>query len=219
MCSSGASRQTTSGGLSPSGKVKSLYIRAWGVVLANAMRRKTIPRNPGMLGCGAVAANPGMFLLVHVPCASFGASRRVGVPRAWAGAGGKAGVLRIWDRTGRNVGVPCLLVPVCPAWRACVGARLSWDAGFVLFWGSCRSLSAWTFNIVTYNARALMLSRIWLRSPDSVSGASCPHSLAWNYWSSSSSSPSPLALDSNPDYRSHWDPYSASAALGTSSPP
>ena len=98
VCSSGASRQTTSGGLSPSGKVASLYIRAWGVVLAQAMRRKTIPSNPGILGLGALASTPAMVSLVRVTCARFGASRRVGVPRAWVGEGGGSGP----DSLGRN---------------------------------------------------------------------------------------------------------------------
>ena len=115
-----------------------------------------------MLESGAVATTPAMVLLVHVTCARLGESRKVGVPRAWVGAGGDVGVLRVWDGTGGNVGVPCLLVPVCPAWRACVGSRLSGAAGLGLFWVSFCYLSDWNFNRVTYDARALMLSRIWL---------------------------------------------------------
>ena len=62
--------------------------------MAQALRRGKIPRNPRMLGSGDVASTPSMVSLVRVPCARFGASRKLGVPRAWVGAGGKAGVLR-----------------------------------------------------------------------------------------------------------------------------
>ena len=86
--------------------------------MAQALRRKIFPGNPGMMGSGAMASTPAMVLLVCVTCASFRASRKVGVPRAWVGTGGKAGVLIFWDGTGGNVGVPCILVLVWPAWRA-----------------------------------------------------------------------------------------------------
>ena len=112
MCGSGASRHTTSGGLSPSGKVVSLSNPTWGVVLASAMRRVKIPRNSGILGLGAVATTLAMVSLVCLTCARVGAGRKVGVPCAWVGVGGKAGVPSVWDREVGNVGVPCLLVPV-----------------------------------------------------------------------------------------------------------
>ena len=54
---------------------------------------------------------------------------------------------------------------------------------------------------------------------DPGSGASCPPLTAGNYWTSFSSSPSPLALASDQEYRSHWDPSLVSAALGYFSPP
>ena len=134
----------------------------WGVVLDQALKRKTIIGNSGIQGSGAVASTPAMVSLVCVTCARFGASRKVGVLRAWVGARGEAGVMRVWEITGGNVGVPCLLFPVWPAWRAYVGSRLSEAACLVLFCGSCCSLSACTFKRVTYDARALMLSWIWL---------------------------------------------------------
>ena len=129
-------------------------------MLAQALRRVNIPRNPGLLGLGAVAAKPAMVLLVRVTCARVGACRKLGVPLAWFGAGGKAGFMIVWDGTGGNVGVPCILVPVYPTWHACVGACLSGTAGLVLFWDSHCSLFTWTFKRVIDNARALMLSRI-----------------------------------------------------------
>ena len=112
MCGSGAYRQTTSGGLYPSGKVAILLSRAWGVTLEPASRRVNITGNLEIMGLGAVAATPAMVLLVHVTCDRIGAGRKVGVPCAWVGAGGKAGVPSVWDREVGNVGVPCLLVPV-----------------------------------------------------------------------------------------------------------
>ena len=60
------------------------------------------------------------------------------------------------------MGAPWCLVPVMPDWRACVGARLRVDACFALCWGSRRSLSAWIYKRATEDARALMLSKIWL---------------------------------------------------------
>ena len=64
MCGSGASSNTTSGSLPPSGKVASLLIRNWGVVLVPALKRVEIPGNPGILGLGTVAATPSMVLLM-----------------------------------------------------------------------------------------------------------------------------------------------------------
>ena len=56
---------------------------------------------------------------------------------------------------------PCFLVPVVPAWRACVGTLLGRSAFLVLCRGIRRSLSDWTCKRATKDARALMLSRIW----------------------------------------------------------
>ena len=72
MCGFGASRQTTSGGLSSSRKVTSLSSRAWGVVLAHALRRVKTPKNPRTMGSGDVASTPAMVLLVQVTCARVG---------------------------------------------------------------------------------------------------------------------------------------------------
>ena len=124
MCGSGAYRQTTSGGLYPSGKVAILLSRAWGVALDPASRRVNITGNLEIMGLGAVAATPAMVSLVCVNCARVGAGSKVGVPHAWVEAGGKAGVLRVWDGEKGNVGVSYLLVLVLTAWRACVCARL-----------------------------------------------------------------------------------------------
>ena len=108
MCGSVASRRTTSGGLSPSGKVASLSSRGWGVVLDPALRRVNISRNPGMPGSGAMAATLAMVSLVQtwawvvaggkvgVPCAWFG------VPCAWFGSGCKVRVRSVWNRTGQE---------------------------------------------------------------------------------------------------------------------
>ena len=58
MCGSGASIYTTSGGLSPSGKVAILSSRDWVVVFAPYYSRVKMPENLGMLGLGAVATTP-----------------------------------------------------------------------------------------------------------------------------------------------------------------
>ena len=55
MSGSGASRHTTSGGLSPSGKVYSLLSRNRGVVLPLSSSRVKMPGKWGMLGSGALA--------------------------------------------------------------------------------------------------------------------------------------------------------------------
>ena len=65
MCGSGASRNTTSGGLSPIRKVKSISIYNWGVVLATSSRRVKMSGNPRMLGLGTEAATPAMVLQVQ----------------------------------------------------------------------------------------------------------------------------------------------------------
>ena len=51
------------------------------------------PRNPGMMGSGAVATTPAMVLLVRLTCARVDADRKVVVPHAWVGAG----VTSLWD--------------------------------------------------------------------------------------------------------------------------
>ena len=93
MCESGAYKKTTSGGLSPRGKVESLSSRAWGFMLDPALMRVKIPRNPGMMGSGAVATTPAMVFLVRLTCARVDADRKVVVPHAWVGAG----VTSLWD--------------------------------------------------------------------------------------------------------------------------
>ena len=57
-------RQTTFDDLPLSGKFARLAIRVWGVVCALASIRVEIPRNPGIMGLGAVAATPDMDFLV-----------------------------------------------------------------------------------------------------------------------------------------------------------
>ena len=91
MCGSEDSRHTTSGGLSPSGKVSSLSSRNREVVFAPFYSRVKMPGNPGTLGSGAVAANPDMVLQVRCTGTRVGAGWKVGVPRACAGAMGKLG--------------------------------------------------------------------------------------------------------------------------------
>ena len=118
----------------------------------------------------------------------------------------KSGDPNVWDRAGGNVGDPCCLVPVLPAWWDCIGARLSGAVGLVLCLGSCRSLSNWTCKRATEDARVLVLSRIWSSWTDPIPGASCPASSAENPWPSSFSSSSYSALSSDPGYLSHWDP-------------
>ena len=78
------------------------------------------------------------------------------MPRACSGAVGKAGA-----GSGGNIFSPFFLVPVVPAWRACVGARLSGAECLVLYWVSHRSLFAWTCKRATDDAISLMLSMIW----------------------------------------------------------
>ena len=119
MRSSGASSHTTSGGLSPSGKVVSLSNRAWGVVCAPASMKVNTPCDPRMLRSGSVAATPATVSLVRT--------------WAWVRAGGKVVIPSVWVGAGRKVGLTYLLgVPAGPAWRACIGTRLSGSAGRVL---------------------------------------------------------------------------------------
>ena len=73
MCGSGAQRHTTSGGLSPSAKVASLFSRNRVVVLAPSSITVKIPGNPGTLGLGVVAATPAMVLQVRCTGARVGA--------------------------------------------------------------------------------------------------------------------------------------------------
>ena len=61
MCGSGASRHTTSGGLSSSGKVASLSIHNMGVVLDLSYIRVKIPGNPRMLWSDAVSTTLAMI--------------------------------------------------------------------------------------------------------------------------------------------------------------
>ena len=137
MCDSGASSYTTSGGLSLSGKVASLLSRNQGVVFTLSSSRVNMPRNQGTLGSAAVENTPAMVLQVRCTGARVGAGWKIGVPCTCAGVVGKAG-----DGAGGNMIYPCCLVPVVPAWRACVGARLSGAARLVLCWRSRCSLSS-----------------------------------------------------------------------------
>ena len=66
MCGYGASRQITSGGLSPNGKVARGFSCAWGVVFASALRRVKTLGNPDMIGLGAVSATLDMVSLFMV---------------------------------------------------------------------------------------------------------------------------------------------------------
>ena len=109
-----------------------------------------------MLGLGAVDDTLAMMSQVCFTCARVGVGWTVGVPRAWVGAVETAGA-----GEGRNVGGPCRLVPVVPAWRSCVGTHLSRAMCLILCWGSRGSLSDWTCKIETEDAIVLMLSRIW----------------------------------------------------------
>ena len=156
MCGSGSWRHTTSGGLSPSGKVTSLANRNQGVGLAPSSSRVKIPGNPGTLEAGAMAANPAMVSQVNCTGVRVRVGCKVGVLCACVWAVGKAG-----DGAGGNVFDPCCLVPAVPAWRACVGACLSGAACLVLYWGSRCSLFAWTCKRATEGTRVLMLSSIW----------------------------------------------------------
>ena len=109
-----------------------------------------MPRNPGTLGLGEVAATPAMVLQMRCTGVNAGAGWNV-----CTGAVGTAGV-----NMGGNA--PLVLgVPVAPNFQACVGARLSVAAFCAPFWCSRRYRSAWTFKSATEDARALMLSRIW----------------------------------------------------------
>ena len=110
MCGSGASRHTTSGGLSLSSKVASLSSSDWGVVLAPYFTRANIPKNPGTLGLGTVAVTPAIVSQLRYTDARVGASWKFGVLRACAGAVEKAG-----DGAGSNVGTP-YMVPVVTDW-------------------------------------------------------------------------------------------------------
>ena len=83
MCGSGDLRHTTSGGLSPSGKVANLLSRYQGVVLSPSPSKVKIPRNPGTLGSGAVAATLDMVSQVRCTSARVGAGCKIGVPRAF----------------------------------------------------------------------------------------------------------------------------------------
>ena len=87
MCGSGASRHTKCGSLSPSVKVASLSSCDWEDVLAPALIRVKNPRNPRMLGSGAVAANLEMMPQVRCTCARVGAGWkvRVAVRFGWGG--------------------------------------------------------------------------------------------------------------------------------------
>ena len=202
MCGSGATRHNRSGGPYPSSKVTSLWSRNQEVVFALSSSRVKMPRNPVMLGLGAVASILAMMSQVYYTGARVGAGWEVGMLRACARVVGNAG-----SGAGGNVSAPCCMVPVVTAWVACVGAGLSGAACLVLYWGRCRSLSAWTCKRATEDTRALMLPRICSILLDPATGASCPNLSAENSWSSSSSSyPYFLALASEPGCIWHWDP-------------
>ena len=97
MCVYGALRNTTSGGLSSSGKVASISIRNWGLCSPRLLAGLSMPGGLGTLGSGAVAAIPAMMLQVRCIGASW-ADWEVVVLRACAEAVGKAGA-----GTGGNV--------------------------------------------------------------------------------------------------------------------
>ena len=105
---------TTSGVLSPRGKITIISRYDRGVVFAPSYRRANTEGKPVTLGLGAVADTPAMVLQVQCTGVSAGAGWNV-----CAGELGMAGV-----DTGGNA--PLVLgVPVALAWRACVGAHLS----------------------------------------------------------------------------------------------
>ena len=156
MCGSGASRQTTSGGLSPNGKVSRRSSRNWGFVFAPASRRMKTLVNLAMLRLGAVSATLATVLLVAVVFS-----------RGW----------RAWTRVGAGGRVRFtrpLSVRVGSSWRACVGYCRSGAAGLVRCGESRLSLSAWYWRRVMDNARPMMLSIILSRSTVPGPGASCP---------------------------------------------
>ena len=160
--------------------------RDWGVLCAPALRRMKIPGNPRMLRSDAVDATPATVSLVRT--------------WYWIGVGGKVGLPRVWIRAGGKVGFSCLLgVPVSPTLIACGCTCLRWAAGRVLCGGSRRSLSAWTCNRDTDNARALMLSMIWSSLPVPIPGVSFPPSTSENSCPSLSPSSLPSALSSEPE--------------------
>ena len=107
MCGSVSSRHSTSGGLSPSGKVASISSCDQGVVLALSYRRVKILGKRGTLESSAVAATLAMVLQVRCTGARFGAGWKVGMLCACAGGVGKEGA-----GAGGNVFSPCCLVPV-----------------------------------------------------------------------------------------------------------
>ena len=131
--------------------------------------------NLGTLGLGAVADTPAMVSQMRCTGVSTGSGWNVSV-----GAVGTAGV---W--AGGNAAV-LRGVLVAPAWRSCVGARLSAAPFFAPLWGSRRSWSAWTCKSATEDAITLMLSRIWSIRPDSALGVSCPASSSGNSYESPS---------------------------------
>ena len=109
-----------------------------------------MPVNPGTLGSVVVAAAPAMVSQMKCTGVNAGAGCNVS-----AGVMGMVGV-----EAGGNASL-ILGVPVAPAWRACVGARLSAENFCAPRWGSRRSRSAWTCKISTEDSIPLMLSRIW----------------------------------------------------------
>ena len=156
ICGSGASRHTTSGGLSPSVKVASLSSRNQGVVFAPSSSKVNMPGSLGTLGLGAAAVTPSMVLQVRCTVARVGSGCKVGVPIACDGVVGKTGAGAVG-----NMIACCSLVPVVPDCWACVGTCLNGDPCLVLCWVSLCSVSACTFKIATEDARALMISSIW----------------------------------------------------------
>ena len=65
ICGSGDSRHSTSSGLSPGGKVVSLFRRDCGVVFSLSSTRANMEGNPGALGSGDVSSTLDMVLQVR----------------------------------------------------------------------------------------------------------------------------------------------------------
>ena len=89
-------------------------------------RRTKIPRNPGTLESGAVASTPAIVSQMRCTGVSTGAGWNVCV--------GKVGTSRV----GVVGNVPLIIgVPVAPAWKACISARL----GVAAFCAPCCYMS------------------------------------------------------------------------------
>ena len=170
MCSSGASRQSESGGLYPNGKVAICSSRVWGIVFFPASRRAKILGYLDRLVSGAVDTTRTRCILSQWYLAEGG-----GIGPGLGQEGGGEGT--IYGCAG-------------PAWRACVGWRRSGAAGMVRRGSSRFSMYAWTWIRAMDNARALMLARVLYTLAVPGPGASFTPLSSGNY-SSASSSPSP----------------------------